>query len=173
MGFVEAGLDQVRTTLAGRWSLVKDPEEFWGDFSRHGRPLLKALLEGTLEAWRDPWVVVAWHPPAANRKTCRNGYYRRKRGATTLGPLERVRVPRCRDPGLTAHMFQRLARHDQALSQSAVDLLRAGGSTRRVGELLDQILDLPLSASQVSRLAKRLDADVRAYPLRPLADGYR
>jgi putative transposase len=70
-------------------------------------------------------------------------------------------------------MFQRLARHEETLSQSAVDLLLAGVSTRRVGELLDQILDLPVSAGQVSRLAKRLDAEVRAYHLRALPDRYR
>jgi putative transposase len=154
------------------WSLVKDPEEFWGDLSRHGRQLLKTLLEGTLEIWRDQWVEVPWHQPAEQRRTSRNGYYRRKRWATTLGPLDNVRVPRCRDKGLSAHLFQKLARHDEALGQSAVDLLLAGVSTRRVGELLDQILDLPISAGQVSRLAKRLDADVRAYHLRPLQDRY-
>jgi putative transposase len=173
MRFVEAELGQMHPTMPSLWSLVKDPEEFWGDLSRHGRQLLKTLLEGTLEVWRDQWVEVPWHRPAQVRKTSRNGYYPRKRWATSLGPLENVRVPRCRDPGLTRHMFQRLARHDAALSQSAVDLLLAGVSTRRVGELLDQILDLPISAGQVSRLAKRLDADVRAYHLRPLADRYR
>ncbi len=30
MRFVEAELDQVHTTMPNLWSLVKDPEEFWG-----------------------------------------------------------------------------------------------------------------------------------------------
>jgi putative transposase len=169
---MEAELQQTRATMPNLWSLVKDPEEFWGDLNRHGRQLLKTLLEGTLELWRDQWVEVPWHQLAEDRRTFRNGYYVRKRWATTLGPLERVRVPRCREPGLTQHMLGKLARHDEALGQSAVEMLLAGVSTRRVGELLDRILDLPISAGQVSRLAKRLDADVRAYHTRPLADRY-
>jgi transposase-like protein len=51
-------------------------------------------------------------------------------------------------------------------------MLLAGVSTRRVGELLDQIIDLPISAGQVSRLAKKLDAEVKQFHQRPLQDEF-
>jgi transposase-like protein len=172
MKFVEADLDRTRTTMPNLWSLVKDPEQFWGDLSTQGRQLLKELLEGTMEAYRDQWVEVPWHQPATTRKTHRNGYYPRKRWPTALGLLENVRVPRCRDKAFTTQMLARLDHHRDTLGQSAVDMLLAGVSTRRVGELLERIIRLPVSAGQVSRLAKRLDSAVRHFHTRPLADEY-
>jgi hypothetical protein len=69
------------------------------------------LLEGTLRAYRDQWVEVPWHQPAATRKTHRNGCYPRKRWPTALGRLENVRVPRCRDKAFTEQMLTRLDHH--------------------------------------------------------------
>ena len=172
MRMLESELGRCGGRIANPWSLVKSPEEFWGDLGTQGRRLLKELLEGTMEAWRDAWVEVEWHKPAAQRKTHRNGYYERKRWPTALGLLRDVRVPRCRDAGLTEQMFARLGDPREDLAGSAIDLLLAGVSTRRVGELLERIIDLPVSAGQVSKLAKRLDAEVRAFHTRPLADEY-
>jgi len=172
MRVLESDLDGWRDRVPNPWSLVKSPEEFWGDVSTHGRRLLKDLLEGTMELWRDEWVAIPRHRTAAYRRTSRNGYYRRKQWPTALGNLRNVRVPRCRDKGLTEHMYDRLEDHREALGQSVVDMLLAGVSTRRVGELLERIIDLPVSAGQVSRLAKRMDAEVRAFHTRPLTDEY-
>jgi putative transposase len=172
MRFVEADFDRVATTMPNPWSLVKSPEEFWGDLGIHGRRLLKELLEGTMELWRDEWVEVGWHKPAAQRKAHRNGYYQRNRWPTALGTLRDVRVPRCRQRGLTEQMFSRLEDHREALGESVVDMLLAGVSTRRVGELLERIIDLPVSAGQVSKLAKRLDAEVRRFHTGPIEDRF-
>jgi putative transposase len=170
MRTVEGELDHVNSRMPNVWSLVKDPEAFWGDLGTQGRRLLRELLEGTMEVWRDQWVEAAWHHPSPQRRGLRNGYYPRKRWMTALGPLEKVRVPRCRQPGLTKQMFERLEDHRQALGDSVVNMLLAGVSTRRVGELLERIIDLPISAGQVSRLAKRLDGEVRAYHSRTIPD---
>lgn len=172
MRVLDSDLEGRGGKMPNLWALVKSPEEFWGDLSTQGRRLLKELLEGTMETWRDEWVEVPWHEPAAERRTCRNGYYRRKQWPTALGTLRDVRVPRCRDKGLTQRMLDRLEDHREVLGQSVVDMLLAGVSTRRVGELLERIIDLPVSAGQVSRLAKRLDAEVRAFHSQPLKDEY-
>jgi transposase-like protein len=154
------------------WARVKEAESFWGDLSRSARRLLKEMLEGTMELWRDEWIGVESHAAADDRRDYRNGYYRRKRWATPLGMLEQVRVPRCRKPGLTQHMFDRIDHHADALGDSAVQMLLAGVSTRRVGELLERIINLPISAGQVSRLARRLDGEVKAFHARKLPDHY-
>jgi transposase-like protein len=172
MRIVEAELQNAGSRMPNAWSQVKLPEDFWGDLSLHGRRLLKELLQGTMETWRDEWVEVDWHQPTQDRRSYRNGYYRRKHWPTALGRLQNVRVPRCRERGLTRHMFARLPDHRQALGDSVLDMLLAGVSTRRVGEHLEQILDLPVSAGQVSRLAQRLDQEVRAFHTRALQDQY-
>jgi hypothetical protein len=41
MRLVQADLDRTRVTMPNLRSLVKDPEQFWGDLSTHGRQLLK------------------------------------------------------------------------------------------------------------------------------------
>jgi putative transposase len=172
MRFVEAELDDWATKMPNPWRLVKCREEFWGDLSTQGRRLLKFLLEDTMELWRDQWVQADWHKPTEQRQTHRNGYYSRKRWATALGTLHDVRVPRCRQPGLTDHMFSRLEDHRQEFGGCVIEMLLAGVSTRRVGVLLDRIIDLPVSAGQVSQLAKRLDSQVRAFHTRVLGDDY-
>jgi putative transposase len=171
---VEADLDAVRNDrMPNPWSLVKDPDEFWGDLSRNGRRLIRELLEGTMEIWRDEYVSADWHRSDEGRRDYRNGYYLRKHWPTSLGPLPAVRVPRCRQKGLTQQMFARLEDHRQELGESVIQMLLAGVSTRRVGELLDRIIQLPVSAGQVSRLAKRLDAQVKAFHRRPIGDQWQ
>lgn len=171
MRLVEAELDLVRERMPNRWGLVKDPEEFWGDLKTHARELLRDLLEGTMETWRDHYVNADWHASGQQeRRTSRNGYYVRKQWPTALGPLGRVRVPRCRDKGLTQAMFSRLEDHRQEYADQVIGMLLGGVSTRRVGELLDKIIQLPVSAGQVSRLAKKLDAKVQEFHRRRLPD---
>lgn len=173
MRLVEAELDLIRERMPNPWSLVKDPEEFWGDLSKNARTLLRDLLEGTMELWRDQHVAVNWHQSAADRQGYRNGYYTRKNWKTALGPLGAVRVPRCREKGLTQKMFSRLEDHRQAYADQVIEMLLGGVSTRRVGDLLDRIIDLPVSAGQVSRLAKQLDAHVQAFHRRSLTDDWQ
>jgi hypothetical protein len=104
MRLVEADLDRTRITMPNLWSLVKDPEAFWGDLGTQGRLLLKELLEGTMEACRDAWVEVPWHQPDATRKTHRNGFYPRP-GAPGLahGPGSAGERPRAPLPGQDLH----------------------------------------------------------------------
>lgn len=126
-----------------------------------------------MELWRDQHVAVKWHGSAADRQGYRNGYYTRKHWKTALGPLGAVKVPRCREKGLTAKMFSRLEDHRQEYADQVIEMLLGGVSTRRVGDLLDRIIDLPVSAGQVSRLAKQLDSHVQAFHRRPLTDDWR
>jgi putative transposase len=173
MRMLAAELDLIRERMPNRWSLVKDPEEFWGDLSTNARDLLRELLEGSMEVWRDQYVAADWHASVAERRDYRNGYYTRKHWPTALGPLGPVRVPRCRDKGLTQTMFQRLEDHRQEYADQVIEMLLAGVSTRRVGDLLERIIQLPVSAGQVSRLAKKLDAQVQTFHRRAFSDEWQ
>ena len=98
------------------------------------------------------------------------GYYTRVRWPTALGTLRDVRMSPCRDSDLSAHLLARLEDHREALGWSVVERLLAGVSTHRVSKLFERIIDLPVSAGQVSKLAMRLDADVRTSHTQVIAD---
>jgi transposase-like protein len=151
------------------WELVKSPEEFWGDLGVQSRHLLKSLLEDSMLAWRQGYVKVDWHENAPDRRRdhC-NGFYGRKCWPTEVGPLENLRIPRCRTSGLTQIMKQKVGDGLNQVSDQVVEMFLAGVSTRRVGELLERITGLSVSAGSVSNLTRKLDAQVRAFHSRPL-----
>lgn len=155
------------------WALVKDPEEFWGDLGVQSRHLLKTLLEESMVAWREGYVQVPWHENAPQRRRdhC-NGFYRRKQWPTQVGALEKVRVPRCRTPGLTEVLKAKVGDGLNQVADQVIEMFLAGVSTRRVGEILQRITGLSLSAGSVSNLTGRLDAQVRAFHARALLDQY-
>ncbi len=98
------------------------------------------------------------------------GIHRRKHWPTALGPLDSAWVPRCREAGWTTQRFARLEDHWAAFSEQVLATLLGGSSTRRVGERLDRIIQLPVSAGPVLCLAKKLEAQVQEFHRRPLAD---
>jgi transposase-like protein len=58
------------------------------------------------------------------------------------------------------------------VSDQVIEMFLAGVSTRRVGELMERITGLSLSAASVSNLARKLDAQVRVFHSRRLEDKY-
>jgi putative transposase len=121
--------------------------------------------------WREQYVRVGWHQVAPEDRLDQcNGYYTRKSWPTPVGPLENVRVPRCRRKGLTDLMTQRIGDGLNQVAGQVTDLMVAGVSTRRVNELMQTIIGLPVSAGSASRLAKRLDAEAAVFHSRPIVD---
>jgi transposase-like protein len=155
------------------WELVKDPESFWGDLGLQSRHLLKALLEDSMLAWREGYVQVPWHETGPGRRDHCNGFYLRKCWPTEVGALNNVRVPRCRTKGLTQYMKTKVGDGLEQVSDQVIEMFLAGVSTRRVGELLERITGLSVSPGSVSRLAKKLDEQVRVFHSRSLQDRYK
>ncbi len=98
------------------------------------------------------------------------GIHRRKHWPTALGSLDPVRVPRCSETEWTAQRFAQLEDHWAAFSEQVIAMLWGGSSTRRVGEQLERIIQLPVSAGLVRRLAKKLEAQAQEFHRRPWAD---
>jgi putative transposase len=154
------------------WELVAAPEEFFRDTRRSCLTLLKPILEQGLEVLRDRAIGVAAYDRGVARQDRRNGYYTRQAFATALGRIERLRVPRCRKRQLMAEVHERLRQAQGALEDQVVEMYLKGVSTRNVGQLLDGLVGVSVSAGQVSHLARRLDALVGRFHQRSLEDRY-
>jgi len=102
----------------------------------------------------------------------RNGYY--PRGLVTqFGLIEALQVPRLREDSFPTRVFERYQRHQSHVDDLIQNTFLAGVSTRRVGEVLKELLETKVSATKVSRICLRLNAQVVLYHSRPLIDEYQ
>jgi len=153
------------------WSLVQ-PEDFFEDAQEACLRVMKPAMEAAFEEVRDRAVDVPRYGRSGARQDQRNGYYVRKRVETAVGTVEGLRVPRCRRLSLAEEVIERLGQAKGALEGKVVDMYLMGVSTRNVGELLDGLVGVGVSAGRVSQLALRLDAQVARFHTRPLEDRY-
>jgi len=133
--------------------------------------LVKHLLESTLRQEMVEFTGAGWHERSRRRKTYRNGYYTRDLG-TELRLTKDILVPRSRKKGSRTRVFGRYQRRQDKVDMTMRKMFVAGVSTRRVGEVLETLLEEKVSASTVSEIAKELDRFVRSFHRRSLADKY-
>ena len=167
---METTLDNVRllrqgTILKEWWSEVN--ENFWDTDARlKVKGLLKMLMEQTLiedlELQRQQMTEPAY----------RNGYYPRDL-VTQFGLIQDLQVPRLRKDSFQTRIFERYHRHQNQVDDLIQNTFLAGISTRRVGEVLKQLLGTKVSATKVSRICLRLNAQVAVYHSHPLIDEYQ
>lgn len=167
---METTLENVRLLRQGQilkewWTEVK--ENFWEtDAKDRVKGLLKSLMEQTLI--EDLQLQRRQMPGPAYR----NGYYPRTL-VTQFGLIEDLQVPRLREGTLANRIFSRYQRHQTQVENLIQDVFLAGVSTRRVGEVLNQLLETKISSTKVSRVCQHLDVQVQAYHRRPLIDEYQ
>jgi putative transposase len=101
----------------------------------------------------------------------RNGYYRRDLD-TQFGVIRGLQVPRPRKGESKYRVLERYARRAPWVNQLVQEMFLAGVSTRRVGPIVEGLLEAQVSASTVSRVCSQLDEQVRAWHRRPLSDDY-
>lgn len=167
---METTLNNVR--LLRQEQIVKEwlPEvkdNFWdGDARIKIRSLLKMLMEDTLieelELARDKHIQVIY----------RNGYYPRSL-VTQFGLIQELKVPRLRHGSFESRVFMHYGRYQNKVEDLIENTFLAGVSTRRVGEVLNQLLETKVSSTKVSRICLRLNAQVALYHTRPLIDEYQ
>jgi len=154
------------------WNFVVDPEDFFKDTQQASLKIIKPAMEMALESMRDEVVGAGWHCRDKERRDYRNGYYLRKRFETAIGTINGLRVPRCRKRRLVKDLRILMKQAQGALERKVVEMFLKGVSTRNVGELLDGLVGVSVSAGRVSALTRRLDAEVSRFHRRPLRDGY-
>lgn len=167
---METALENVRllrqgTILKEWWSEVK--ENFWEQDARERvKELLKSLMEQTLI--EDLELKRREMPGPAYR----NGYYPRTL-VTQFGLIQGLQVPRLREEAIPNRIFSRYERHQTQVEDLIQEVFLAGVSTRRVGEVLNQLLETKISSTKVSRVCRRLDVQAANYHRRPLIDEYQ
>jgi putative transposase len=155
-----------QTTILREWYSEVN-ENFWNtDVRLKVKNLLKMLMEQTLIEDLELQRLQMTQP------VYRNGYYPRDL-VTQFGLIQGLQVPRLRAGTVQHHVFDRYQKHQRQVDDLIQNTFLAGVSTRRVGEVLKQLLETKISATKVSRICLRLNAQVAIYHSRPLIDEYQ
>jgi putative transposase len=136
------------------------------------RPMVQVLVQEALEAEMTAALGAAKGERTAGRLGYRSGYY--ERGLVTrVGKLE-SRVPQDREGRFSTELFERYQRSEKALVAALVEMYVQGVSTRKVkaqGRAVTEALcGHSFSASAISRINKRLDAELARFATRKLDD---
>ncbi len=154
-------------TDAQRWAEVRDEEAIWGDLRPELLEAVRTVLETTMESELWDHLRADRHERTSCRRDHRNGAYRRTL-VTELGLIEDLRVPRARRLAYRPSFLVRAARRTATVERVLRRAFLRGLSTRETAALAETLTGVPLSAAAVSRLARRLDAQVAAFHRRPL-----
>ena len=131
------------------------------------RAMVKEFAETLMSADADAVCGAGYGERSPERVNRRNGY-RERDWDTRVGSIE-LAVPRLREGSYFPDwLLQPRRRAEQAFVSVIADAYLAGVSTRRVEKLVQQLGVERMSKSQVSRLAKSLDAIVEDFRTRPL-----
>jgi len=162
-------LDFTNHSLNDLWFGLKGM--FLEDVTERSRRLLKELLEGALEGELREYVQVNRYQRSERRSGYRNGY-RTRNLMTTWGLIQDIKVPRDRSSQFQPRAFERYKRVDRRVDDGVLKMFLMGVSTRKVGDVLQALFDYSLSAAYVSKVAKKLDAEVNKFFDRPLQDEF-
>ena len=134
------------------------------------REMIREFAEQLMSADAQGLCNAGYGEVSAERINSRNGYRHRELD-TRVGTIE-VAIPKLRRGSYFPEwLFEPRRRAEQALTQVVCQCYVEGVSTRRVDDIVKTLGIEGISRSQVSRLAKSLDATVEAFRSRPLDAG--
>ena len=132
------------------------------------RSMLTAFVQALMSA--DAQCGAEYGSRGPDRTNRRNGY-RHREWDTRAGTIE-LAIPKLREGSYFPDwLLERRKRAERALISVVATSYLLGVSTRRMEKLVDQLGITRLSKSQVSVMAKDLDAQVEAFRTRPLDAG--
>jgi putative transposase len=141
-----------------------------GDGDDVVREMIKAFAEQLMAAEADVLCGAAWGERSEERVNRRNGY-RARTFDTRAGTVE-LDIPKLRTGSYFPDwLLEPRRRAERALTQVVAQCYLEGVSTRRVEDVARALGIERLSKSQVSEMAKTLDALVEAFRSRPLDAG--
>jgi len=133
------------------------------------RELLQTFINVLLSAEADAVCGAEYGTVSADRTNRRNGY--RHRDLDTRAGTIDVAVPKLREGAyFPAWLLERRRRAERALTSVVATCYLLGVSTRRMDKLVQSLGITTLSKSQVSVMAKELDAHVEQFRTRTLGE---
>lgn len=142
----------------GTLSVVPEQESAPDDALRQ---MLTPLVHDVVEREFTQFVGAAPYERSGSRRAWRNGY-RERTWLTRVGRLA-LRIPRDRSGRFQPRLFARYERSEKALVLALAEMYVQGVSTRKVTHVVEQLCSVSISASEVSVVAKKLDAEIAAW----------
>src|SRR3954462_15321441 len=134
------------------------------------RQMITTFVQALMGAEADAVCGAEYGVRSDERTNTRNGY-RRREWDTRAGSID-LAVPKLREGSyFPGWLLERRRRAESALVSVVATSYLLGVSTRRMEKLVEQLGITRLSKSQVSEMAKDLDAQVEAFHSRPLDAG--
>jgi transposase-like protein len=134
------------------------------------RAMVTSFAEALMGAEADAVCGAAYGERSDERRNTRNGY-RRRDWDTRAGSIS-LAIPKLRQGSyFPGWLLERRRRAEAALVTVVATSYLLGVSTRRMEKLVETLGITRLSKSQVSEMAKDLDAQVEAFRTRPLDAG--
>jgi len=134
------------------------------------RSLMRQALEQVLEGEMSEALGAVKSERSEGRLGYRSGYYGRSL-ITRVGKLE-LRVPQDRQGRFRTEVFARYQRSEKALVHAVMEMYIQGVSTRKVKAITEELCGHEFSASTVSEMVQKLDAELEAFAHRKLGEEY-
>ncbi|OFS64398.1 IS256 family transposase [Nosocomiicoccus sp. HMSC09A07] len=154
-----------------QFNITIDLEELLEDISMSNlnevsKQMLAIILNNVMEEERNQFMGVDEYKRSNLRNDYRNGYYNREY-MTSIGKIE-LKVPRTRSGEFSTRIFEKWQRQDQSLLLALTEMVVNGVSTRKVTNIVEQIVGESVSKSFISNTMKRLDPEIEAFSKRSL-----
>lgn len=153
-----------------RKAAVLDFKALLGEQEDFLRALVQEVVQSVLDAEMTECLQAGKGERTASRLGYRSGSYPRTL-VTRVGKLE-LRVPQDRQGRFSTEVFDRYQRSEKALVSALAEMYIHGVSTRKVKAITEELCGHTFSASTVSRINRRLDAELAKFAQRRLEETY-
>jgi transposase-like protein len=133
-------------------------------------PVVQEAVQAILEVEMEECLQAGKHERTDERLGYRSGYYRR-RLITRVGTLV-LRVPQDRAGHFSTQVFEQYQRSEKALVAALAQMYVQGVSTRKVAAITEELCGHEFSASSISAITARLDAQLEEFSRRPLTEAF-
>jgi putative transposase len=133
-------------------------------------PVVQEAVQAILEVEMAECLQAGKHERNDQRLGYRSGYYRR-RLITRVGTLV-LRVPQDRAGHFSTQVFEQYQRSEKALVAALAQMYVQGVSTRKVAAITEELCGHEFSASSISAITARLDAQLEEFSRRSLTEAF-
>lgn len=132
------------------------------------QPVVQEAIQAILELEMEECLQAGRHERTDQRLGYRSGYYRR-RLITRVGTMV-LRVPQDRAGHFSTQVFEQYQRSEKALVGALAAMYVQGVSTRKVAAITEELCGHEFSASSLSAITARLEAQLAEFSRRPLPE---